>query len=102
MAPSHHHTYYVTSSYILCHIIIHTNPISVTETLELNPKQGGFVGSIKLAQESQRKHRFFFAKKKKSPSATPLADPQDTGSSAGRGRARAAADREANARAEAG
>jgi hypothetical protein len=41
-------------------------------------------------------------RKKTSPSATPLADPQDTGSSAGRGRARAAADREANARAEAG
>lgn len=41
-------------------------------------------------------------RKKMSPSATPLADPQDTGSSAGRGRARAAADREANARAEAG
>ena len=40
-------------------------------------------------------------RKQSSPRATPLADPQDTGSSAGRGRARAAADRELNAGAEA-
>ena len=41
-------------------------------------------------------------RKPSSPRATPLADPQDTGSSAGRGRARAAADREANAGGEPG
>ena len=41
-------------------------------------------------------------RKPSSPRATPLADPQDTGSSAGRGRARAVADRELNAGAEAG
>lgn len=41
-------------------------------------------------------------RKPSSPRATPLADPQDTGSSAGRGRARAVADREMNAGAEAG
>ena len=40
-------------------------------------------------------------RKQSTPRATPLADPQDTGSSAGRGRARAAADRELNAGAEA-
>jgi hypothetical protein len=41
-------------------------------------------------------------RKPSSPRATPLADPRDAGSSAGRGRARAVADREMNAGAEAG
>ena len=59
--------------------------------------------SVVAAEEEETSAGSFLRReKKKMPSATPLADPQDTGSSAGRGRARAAADREANARAEAG
>ena len=59
--------------------------------------------SVVEAAEEETSAGFLLRREKKiTPSATPLADPQDTGSSAGRGRARAAADREANARAEAG
>ena len=57
---------------------------------------------VEAAEEETSAGFLLRREKKKTPSATPLADPQDTGSSAGRGRARAAADREANARAEAG
>jgi len=32
---SHHHTYYVTSSYILCHIIIHIMPNASTSTVQI-------------------------------------------------------------------
>jgi len=63
-----------------------TSPASVVAT----------AAGTRAATESEPK------RKPSIPRATPLADPQDTGSSAGRGRARAVADRELNAGAEAG
>ena len=34
---SHHQTYYVTSSDILCHIIRHTNKLSLVNDMSCNP-----------------------------------------------------------------
>ena len=66
-----------------------TSPASVVATAAEDPR-----GSSPNEKTTTRKNP--------RPSASPLADPQDTGSSAGRGRARAAADREANAGGEPG
>ena len=40
---SHHHTYYVTSSYILCHIIIHTHSVCMSKLASATaPSGAGF------------------------------------------------------------
>ena len=58
---SHHHTYYVTSSYILCHIIIHTNThthrrhaLALDEPQRWTLKTGGLSSPCRRARRRAR------------------------------------------------